>query len=384
MPMEWTETERGGRKLLFDGYIYVKKRNLAAGWESFECNQRRNKKQCKASIKVRVSVENEFRDRTEHNHPPDHGKANAYKVKNAVKRMALETDESPKQILMATMQQATQEGLMAMPGLEHIRRSIRRQRQDSRQSMKVERAAEPGLSDIWSSIRKQQRDIQEALVDRRKDQEILEDNGLSSLPGKNDDAIEKPGCSIPNNALIPLKIDPETEGRRSSSPATEDDPQDALLEYLDDEQSTYPAGEHDESIAYQGSQHRKRHHQNIQHTSFNDSPKPSSLASSKYCVLLEQPCSKSAKMHHQDNPNEGSTGHRSSAVMTSDYAASSGSGSTDMQEQAIQDLLATDQDINSQGSSFPAAEVHDPLPDLGVLKEEHEDIQRAFGIQWEC
>ena len=87
----------------------------------------------------------EFRDKTEHNHPPDHGKADAYKLKAAMKRRAVSTDESPQQILMATLPQATDEGVMALPGPTNMRRIIRRQRQDHRHSLAMRNAVIPEI-----------------------------------------------------------------------------------------------------------------------------------------------------------------------------------------------------------------------------------------------
>lgn len=53
--MEWIDTERGGVKLLLDGFIYVRKKDLANGWESFECELRRNRNECKARVKVSLT-----------------------------------------------------------------------------------------------------------------------------------------------------------------------------------------------------------------------------------------------------------------------------------------------------------------------------------------
>ncbi|XP_030851408.1 uncharacterized protein LOC763117 isoform X2 [Strongylocentrotus purpuratus] len=141
--MEWIDTERGGLKLLLDGFIYVRKKDLANGWESFECELRRNRNECKARVKVLGA--DEFRDKTEHNHPPDHGKADAYKLKAAMKRRAVSTDESPQQILMATLPQATDEGVMALPGPTNMRRIIRRQRQDHRHSLAMRNSMIPEI-----------------------------------------------------------------------------------------------------------------------------------------------------------------------------------------------------------------------------------------------
>ena len=49
--MEFTTTERGARKLLKDGYIYLFKKNLAYGITSWECELGR-KGECRASVKL--------------------------------------------------------------------------------------------------------------------------------------------------------------------------------------------------------------------------------------------------------------------------------------------------------------------------------------------
>ena len=49
--MEFTTTERGARKLLKDGYIYLFKKDLANGITSWEWELRR-KGECRASVKL--------------------------------------------------------------------------------------------------------------------------------------------------------------------------------------------------------------------------------------------------------------------------------------------------------------------------------------------
>ena len=49
--MEFTTTERGARKLLKDGYIYLFKKDLANGITSWEW-ERRRKGECRASVKL--------------------------------------------------------------------------------------------------------------------------------------------------------------------------------------------------------------------------------------------------------------------------------------------------------------------------------------------
>ena len=47
--MEFSVTERGARKLLKNGYQYVKQKDLANGVTSWECTERR-KGNCKAKV----------------------------------------------------------------------------------------------------------------------------------------------------------------------------------------------------------------------------------------------------------------------------------------------------------------------------------------------
>lgn len=81
--------------------------------------------------------DNQFRDRTEHNHPPNHGRSNATKVKAATKRRATESNERPQQVLMATLSEVTEDGRAALPSLNNMRRNIRRQRQENPNALPI-------------------------------------------------------------------------------------------------------------------------------------------------------------------------------------------------------------------------------------------------------
>ena len=50
--MEYIKSERGKDKLVYEGYTYVKQKDLANGVVSFECEGRRNEAACKAKVKV--------------------------------------------------------------------------------------------------------------------------------------------------------------------------------------------------------------------------------------------------------------------------------------------------------------------------------------------
>eukprot|EP00057_Strongylocentrotus_purpuratus_P026943 XP_011681417.1 PREDICTED: uncharacterized protein LOC100889712 isoform X2 [Strongylocentrotus purpuratus] len=344
--MEWTKTERGGRKLILDGYIYVKKKNLADGWEIYECELRRNRRVCKAKIKVKTSGEEEFKGRTEHNHPSDHGKANAYKVKAAMKRLAVETDQSPQQILLATMYQATDEGLMAMPKLDNIRRCIRRQRQDSQQALKMDRMVEElEVYERQRSIKAQedcriphQNGHGSLAIDGRmvQDLEVLETQrtfalglGLMAQPELNN--IN--GLCI--RRQLPVEDVEATESQRSVSPG-----QDMMAQ-----------------------------------------PELNDIWSS---IRRQQ-----RGIHKTFVERRNAEDHRSSFPAVESHVTPQGSRSSQGHHQDIQEALAIHSNTEEQGnpeghrSSFPAAEGHIALPDLRSIRGQHQDIQTAFGIKLE-
>ena len=50
--MEVTKTTQGRNKVLHQGYAYGKQKNLANGWESYECERRRVQKVCRERVKI--------------------------------------------------------------------------------------------------------------------------------------------------------------------------------------------------------------------------------------------------------------------------------------------------------------------------------------------
>ena len=67
--MEFTKTEKGQRKLIQNGYIYVFRKMLANEVSSLECILRRKGNQCKATIKL--SPTDEFIEQVnEHTYAP--------------------------------------------------------------------------------------------------------------------------------------------------------------------------------------------------------------------------------------------------------------------------------------------------------------------------
>ena len=108
--MEFTTTERGNRKLIRDGYMYVFKKMLANDVSSWECILRRKGAQCKASIKL--SILDEFiGQNNEHTHPPSQMQVEVTKAKASIKRKTEATKETSEQILVSE-QRNISEGLL--------------------------------------------------------------------------------------------------------------------------------------------------------------------------------------------------------------------------------------------------------------------------------
>ena len=108
--MEFTTTERGNRKLIRDGYMYVFKKMLANDVSSWECILRRKGAQCKASIKL--SILDEFiGQNNEHTHPPSQMQVGVTKAKASIKRKTEATKETSEQILVSE-QRNISEGLL--------------------------------------------------------------------------------------------------------------------------------------------------------------------------------------------------------------------------------------------------------------------------------
>ena len=50
--MKYVKSEKGKEKFLFEGFVYVKQKNLAKGVVSFECEEHRYSTALKAKVKV--------------------------------------------------------------------------------------------------------------------------------------------------------------------------------------------------------------------------------------------------------------------------------------------------------------------------------------------
>ena len=125
--MEFIASNRGGKKLIYQGYVYVKQKNLAGRVEAYECEMRRNLKQCKA--KIRIIGNDVVGMSNEHTHAPDTGRPEALRVREAIKHRAIETVETPQQIITQGIDNISDQAAVKLPAIRHIRRGVRRHRQ---------------------------------------------------------------------------------------------------------------------------------------------------------------------------------------------------------------------------------------------------------------
>ena len=124
--MEFIQSERGKRKSIYEGYIYVKQKDLANGVVSYECERRRHNN-CKAKIKVKG---HDVLGRVNsHTHAPDINRPEKLKVQQEIKTKAVTTEATPQQIITQAVEGMTDGASTQLPAIQHIRRNIRRQKQ---------------------------------------------------------------------------------------------------------------------------------------------------------------------------------------------------------------------------------------------------------------
>lgn len=126
--MEFTTTEKGSRKLIRNGYMYVFQKNLANDLTSWECILRR-RGQCKEKVKLTLT-DNFVEEVNVHTHPPSQPQVEVAQVKASIKRKTETTNDTCQQILGSELQNISQSAAVNLPQLNSIRRNIRAQRQD--------------------------------------------------------------------------------------------------------------------------------------------------------------------------------------------------------------------------------------------------------------
>ena len=127
--MEFTTTEKGRRKLIKDGYMYVFKKQLANDNSSWECVLRRKESQCRATVKL--SPTDEFIEQNnEHTHAPSATEVEVTKVLTSIKRKAETTDETSQQILGRELALISEDAAANLSAVSTIRRGIRKVREN--------------------------------------------------------------------------------------------------------------------------------------------------------------------------------------------------------------------------------------------------------------
>ena len=94
--MEFVHSNHGKMKLVYQGYVYVKQKDLVNGVVSYECEKRRHSN-CKAKVKVRGNeVVGHVND---HTHAADPSRHEVLTVRQDIKRRAIDTEETAQQII---------------------------------------------------------------------------------------------------------------------------------------------------------------------------------------------------------------------------------------------------------------------------------------------
>ena len=89
--MEYMKSIKGGFKLLYDNYMYVKQKVLKTGAVCWECDQQRNKFACKAKFKEtrqNQRKKGKIKETNDHTHAANRGEVQASKVRQEMKKRA--------------------------------------------------------------------------------------------------------------------------------------------------------------------------------------------------------------------------------------------------------------------------------------------------------
>ena len=124
--MEITQTNQSRTKIITnDGYAYVKNKDLAGGWESFECERRRNYDSCKGKIKVNG---NQVIVTMPHHHAPAPARNEVLKIKAAIKRRAETTLDGTQAIIGGALAGVSNAVAAQLPSVKSLRRCTQRTR----------------------------------------------------------------------------------------------------------------------------------------------------------------------------------------------------------------------------------------------------------------
>ena len=98
-------------------------------------NVSRRRNSCNAKIKVRV--EQVVGNVNTYNHAADPCRKETLQIKNAIKRRAIDTDETAQQIISTAVTNCSEAAAAQLPPLRHIRRGSRRVKKDAGNTIPV-------------------------------------------------------------------------------------------------------------------------------------------------------------------------------------------------------------------------------------------------------
>ena len=145
--MEFVRREKGARKLIRNGYMYVYQKDLAGEVTSCECELRRRGKR-----KARVKLDRNnvfFQEVNDYTQPPTQTKVEVLKVKASIKRRVETSVDTPQQIVTGKLEGISEAAAVNLPLMNSIRRNIRQQPHRNELPNPPNRAAIPALPQMY-------------------------------------------------------------------------------------------------------------------------------------------------------------------------------------------------------------------------------------------
>ena len=126
--MEFIQTNKKSELLVFEGYGYIRHRQLTDGASSWRC--------CITKCNGRVRLRNDqIEVITAHSHLPDPADIEKRKFRSALKDRAAMADETPRQTIFAAQKDINRETAANIPAYHSNQRTVNRTRQQNRPQM---------------------------------------------------------------------------------------------------------------------------------------------------------------------------------------------------------------------------------------------------------
>ena len=120
--MEFIKTSRGGLKLCFEGYVYLKSGQYAKQVDVYECELRRKSK-CNGKLKVKNGKI--IGKSGKHSHDPDPNRVHVLKAVQTMKAKVQAADETPQEIISKTVEELGEGVAAVLPSVTHLKRTLR-------------------------------------------------------------------------------------------------------------------------------------------------------------------------------------------------------------------------------------------------------------------